>query len=430
MPVPSTAAKIELVEPLQTGAIQSVLIVDDSRGQRLLVSRSLAQQGYEVTEAGSGQEALEACQSKDFDLILSDWMMPGMDGIEFCKAFRALPRENYGYFILLTSKTEKGAVAQGLDVGADDFLTKPVKSDELLARINAGDRMLRMERELTEKNRLVTATLNEIQNLYDSLDRDLVDARKMQQSLVREPFRDFGTTEISLLLKPCGHVGGDLPGFFRVGENKVGFYSIDVSGHGVASAMLTARLASYLSDGAPEQNISLVRDHNGNYVSRPPSEVANLLNLLMIEDMETELYFTILIGYIDLATGKVDYSQCGHPNPLIINENGAVRFFGQGGLPIGLIPDADFDQSSVQLEPGDRLLFYSDGFTECANKKGELLDEDGFQKIIAENAELDRGDFYAALVWDLDLFSDAKDFGDDLSCTMVRYNGPMGDKTA
>ncbi len=420
-------ASIKPYPPAQTGVIRSVLVVDDSRGHRLLMSRSLSRQGYDVCEAASGREALEACQKNEFDLILSDWMMPEMDGIEFCQAFRALPQEKYSYFILLTSKTEKGAVAKGLDVGADDFLTKPVKRDELLARINAGDRILRMERELTEKNRLVTATLDEIQGLYDSLDRDLIDARKMQQSLVREPYRDFGSAEVSLLLKPCGHVGGDLVGFFEAGQNKVAFYSIDVSGHGVASAMLTARLASYLSNGAPEQNIALVQNHNGNYTPRPPSEVANLLNILMIDDMETELYFTILFGYICLETGKVDYSQCGHPNPLILSADGKVRFFGDGGMPIGLIPDANFEQNSVQLQVGDRILFYSDGFTECANYNDELLDEEGFETLVSTNADLDYGDFFTALIWDLDLYSGTQDFGDDLSCTMVRFKGPQHD---
>ncbi|HGG05978.1 MAG TPA: fused response regulator/phosphatase [Aliiroseovarius sp.] len=403
--------------------MRRVLVVDDSRAQRLLLIRSLTKQGYYVTEASSGDEALAACEVEEFDLILSDWMMPGMTGLEFCKIFRAMPRENYGYFILLTSKTEKGSVAQGLDVGADDFLTKPVRSDELLARINAGDRILRMERELTEKNRLVSATLTEIQTLYDSLDRDLIDARKMQQSLVREPFRSFGNTEVSLLLKPCGHVGGDLVGFFSAGQDKIGLFSIDVSGHGVASALLTARLASYLSNGAPEQNIALVRDQNGSYFHRPPSEVVSLLNMVMIEDMETDLYFTILIGFLDLKSGEMQYSQCGHPNPLILNKDNETRFFGHGGLPIGLLPDAEFEQHSVQLRPGDRLLFYSDGFTECMNDAGKMLDEEGFQKILETNADLDGGDFFTALVWDLDLFCGSNDFADDLSIAMVKWEG-------
>lgn len=404
-------------------AINMILVVDDSRAQRVLLSRTLAKQGYEVREAGSGEEALALCAREDFDLILSDWMMPGMDGLAFCRAFRELPREDYGYFILLTSKSEKGSVARGLNVGADDFLSKPVNGDELRARIKAGDRMLRMQRELREKNRLVSATLTEIQTLYDNLDRDLIDARKMQLSLVRETFGDFGNAEVSLMLKPCGHVGGDLVGFFRAGPDKVAMFAIDVSGHGVASALLTARLASYLSDGAPAQNVALAPDGDGQYVPRPPSEVATLLNILMTEDMDTDLYFTILFGYLDLATGRFDYSQCGHPNPLIVDAAGKVRFFGSGGMPVGLIEDAEFFQSSVQLHPGDRLMFYSDGFTECTNDKGEMLEEEGFETLIGRNHDLDPQDFFSALVWELDTFSGAQDFTDDLSIAMVHYKG-------
>ena len=417
------AKKTEVSDDGRETAIRNVLVVDDSRAQRLLLIRALTRQGYYVTEAGSGQEALTACERDEFDLVLSDWMMPGMDGLQFCKAFRSLRREHYGYFILLTSKNEKGAVAHGLGEGADDFLTKPVKPDELLARINAGDRILRMERQLTETNRQINAKMDEISALYDALDRDLFEARKMQQSLVREPFRDFGAAEVSLMLKPCGHVGGDLVGFFAAGPGKLGFYSIDVSGHGVASALLTARLASYLSDGAPAQNVALVRDQNGQFVHRPPSEVANLLNILMIEDMETDLYFTLLLGFLDMRTGCLEYTQCGHPNPAIINTEGKVRFLEGDGLPIGLIPDADFEQTRVELQPGERLLFYSDGFTECENDRGEQLDEAGFTRIIEENADLDDADLFTALVWDLDLFSGGKDFGDDLSCALLRYKG-------
>ncbi len=421
--MPDLARKTENPESETGSAIRNVLVVDDSRAQRLLLIRALTRQGYYVTEAGSGKEALAACEQDEFDLVLSDWMMPGMNGLEFCKAFRNLRRERYGYFILLTSKSEKGAVAHGLDEGADDFLTKPVKPDELLARINAGDRILRMERQLTETNRQIKAKMDEISALYEALDRDLIEARKMQQSLLREPHRDFGTAEVSLMLKPCGHVGGDLVGFFAAGEGKLGFYSIDVSGHGVASALLTARLASYLSDGAPAQNVALTPDQDGQFVHRPPSEVANLLNILMIEDMETDLYFTLLLGFLDLKTGQLDYTQCGHPNPALIDAAGRVRFLEGGGLPIGLIPDADFTQQQIRLRPGERLLFYSDGFTECENTEGIQLEEAGFARIIEDNAGLEDADLFTALVWDLDLYSGGRDFSDDLSCALLRYKG-------
>ncbi|GGD21378.1 fused response regulator/phosphatase [Sinisalibacter lacisalsi] len=400
-----------------------MLVVDDSRAQRRVLSASLSRQGFDVIEAGSGQDALDCLTAEPVDLILSDWMMPGMDGLELCAHVRALPLENYVYFILLTSKNEKGAVAHGLEQGADDFLNKPFNSVELRARIKAGARILKMERELSDKNRLITSTLNEISALYDAVDRDLVEARKMQQSLVRERYRDFREAEISLLLKPSGHVGGDLVGFFCAGEGRVAVYSMDVSGHGIASALMTARLAGYLSDGAPEQNIALERGEDGRYHARPPAEVARLLNALMLDEMKSDLYFTIVFGYLDLASGRVDIVQCGHPNPALFRADGTVEYDGVGGLPIGLFEDAAYAQWSLNLMPGDRLLFYSDGFTECTGASGEMLEEDGFARLIRKNADLTANAFFEALVWDLDTFHTGKDFADDLSCAMIEYRG-------
>ncbi len=103
-----------------------VLVVDDSRAQRHLLAVQLARWGYAVTEAATGAEALALARAQDFDFVISDWMMPGLTGPELCQAFRALPRDGYGYFILLTSKSGQEAIATGLDGGADDFLTKPV----------------------------------------------------------------------------------------------------------------------------------------------------------------------------------------------------------------------------------------------------------------------------------------------------------------
>lgn len=405
------------------GTVKTILVVDDSRAQRMIVSSTLKRQGFKVVEAGSGQEALEKIETEDIDLILSDWMMPGMNGLELCQAFRAMPREKYGYFILLTSKSEKGAVAQGLDVGADDFLNKPVNADELRARINAGGRIMSMERELHEKNRLVSATLSEIQTIYASIDRDLIEARNMQQSLVRERFRDFGTAEVSLLLQPCGHVGGDLVGMFQPNPDTIAVYSIDVSGHGIASALLTARLASYLSDGSPERNIANATGTRGQTRLRDPEEVAYLLNTMMLEDMPTEHYFTMILAYLNLKTGRVELTQCGHPNPAVLRADGSVAYSGQGGLPIGLIRGGKYDRFSIDLQPGDRLMFYSDGFTEAENEEGKMLEEEGFQDVILRNESLRRQEFLDGLVWDVDRFCGEKEFGDDLSISLIEYKG-------
>lgn len=402
-------------------SIRRILVVDDSRAQRSLMSKTLSRQGYEVEEAGSGIDALRLFAAQDFDLILSDWMMPGMDGLALCQAIRAQQAKGYVYFILLTSNSDKDAVARGLDVGADDFLAKPFNPDELRARIAAGGRILSMERELQETNRLVSSALAELKTLYDSLDRDLVEARKMQQSLVRESFRDWGRAEVSLLLKPCGHVGGDLVGFFDAGKNHIAFYSIDVSGHGIASALLTARLASYLSEGSPTHNIALIERESGDHRRQPPEMVAAQLNTLLTKDMLSEHYFTMLFGYLDMTTGRVDFAQCGHPNAVVLNRSGRADFIGQGGMPIGLISAAEFERQSMTLQPGERLIFYSDGFTECEDTGGNQIEEQGFGEILEKNSGLTNEMMFDAIVWDLDLFCGGQEFSDDLSCVMLTY---------
>jgi len=417
----------EVTEDLTSSAhlgVETVLVVDDSRSQRRILSAYLTRWGYRVLEAGSGAEALKVCEDQEIDLILSDWMMPGMNGLEFCKAFRAMSGERYGYFILLTSKSEKGEVAHGLDVGADDFLTKPVAAMELRARIKAGERILNMERELTEKNRLVSETLAKISTLYDSLDQDLIEARSLQQSLVREKFRDFGAAQISLLLRPSGHVGGDLVGFFEISDTQFGMYSIDVSGHGVASALMTARLAAYLSGTSASQNLALMREDDGTIAARSPALAAEQINQLILDEMETELYFTMLLGSFDMASGVARFVQCGHPHAALQRADGSVEFCGGSGLPVGLIPGATWTDFEITLNPGDRLLLASDGITECPDKDENMLDEDGLEKLMRRNARLRGNTFFETLLWDLTKFSGDQDFPDDVSAVLLEYSGP------
>jgi sigma-B regulation protein RsbU (phosphoserine phosphatase) len=401
-----------------------VLVVDDSAAQRRVLSLSLARWGYRVTEADSGEAALKLCQDTSFHMILSDWGMPGMSGLDLCRAVRAMPNDGYGYFILLTSKSAKAEVADGLDAGADDFLSKPINPDELRARMRAGERVLTMQQELLEKNRLVRATLDELQAVYDSLDRDLVEARKVQQTFVRERHRDFGHASVSILLRPSGHVGGDLVGWFRIDSRRVAVYAVDVSGHGVASAMMTARLAGHLSGAAPELNYALSAGANGGIHALPPEAVAARFNRMMIDDMQVDQYFTMAYAEIDLATGHVALVQAGHPHPAILRADGAVDYLGEGGLPVGLIGAAGYDRIEAHLNPGDRLFLMSDGITECADPTGIELGEQGLARILRQNARLTSPGLMDALVSELQRHAGGLDFRDDLSGVIFDWRGP------
>ncbi|WP_246022333.1 PP2C family protein-serine/threonine phosphatase [Pararhodobacter zhoushanensis] len=404
-------------------AIQHVLIVDDSRGQRMVVEAGLRGRGFIVHHAASGQEALALCAELPIDLVLSDWIMPGITGIEFCRALRATPMDRYVYFILLTSKSDKTAVTEGLDVGADDFLAKPVDPGELRARINAGERVLAMERTLRGNNALLSDTLHKLRALYDSLDRDLIEARNLQQSLLRERAHQYDTGQISLILRPSGHVGGDMVGFFDISPGVVGLYAFDVSGHGVTSALLTARLSGLLSGASPDHNIAITMGPDGP-IGRPPADVADAINRLMLSEIQTERYVTLIYAIIDRRSGLVRMVQAGHPHPIIQHQDGSCTQLGHGGMPVGLLGDASYHEIQAKLMPGERLLLISDGVTECPNARGDEMGQEGLEETLRDLAALRGNALLNALMWDLARWHGSEDFPDDVSCALFEYIDP------
>lgn len=407
------------------GKARHVLVVDDSRAQRHIVCTMLRRWGYRASESESALDALAICADTNIDIVISDWMMPGMNGLEFCRRFRDLGRENYGYFVLLTSKSEKTEIADGLEAGADDFLTKPVASNELRARLRAGERMLAMQAELLEKNKVIVSTLVELQKLYDSLDRDLIEARKLQQALIRDRVRDYGWAKASLLLRNSGRVGGDLVGSFQVDDQRVAVYSIDVSGHGVASAMMTARLAGLLTGASPEQNLAFGRGPDGGRSLLPPEEVAERFNRLMLEEIQVEQYFTMVFAVIDRERGLLSFVQAGHPHPMLIRATGEVSRLGDGGFPVGLIAGASFERFEVAINPGDRLVLMSDGLTECPLPGGGDFGEERFAQCLKQATHLSGIDLLEALVWDLTAQSGSDSFPDDVSGLVLDLLGQV-----
>ncbi len=144
-----------------SAAVWRILLVDDEPTQRLIVARLLKRAGYEVETAGNGVEALAKLESGDFQLMITDWEMPEMDGIALCRALRKSETQSYTYTILLTARDSIENVVAGLQAGADDYLTKPVIEPELIARLNTGKRIVTLERSLraaNEENRRISIT--------------------------------------------------------------------------------------------------------------------------------------------------------------------------------------------------------------------------------------------------------------------------------
>ena len=142
-----------------------ILIAEDEKTSRMILERTLTKAGYDVVGVEDGLKALALVQKEVPDILITDWMMPDLDGLELCRRIRCLDLPGYVYIILLTALTEKERIIQGLNAGADDYITKPFDRTELLARVKAGERIVQLEKSLLQKNKELSDALAQVKQL-------------------------------------------------------------------------------------------------------------------------------------------------------------------------------------------------------------------------------------------------------------------------
>jgi two-component system cell cycle response regulator len=186
-----------------------VMIVDDEPISRRILENFLIECGYEVLSASDGMEALETIRSPDAPrLVISDWMMPKMNGVELCEKVRGMKKEQYIYFILLTTKAEKGDVIKGLESGADDFIVKPFDREELKCRIKIGERIINLEQRIMQlaNTDYLTGVLNRrafMERMEEEANRSIRNEEEMSIIITDiDHFKKFNDT--------FGHQVGDL----------------------------------------------------------------------------------------------------------------------------------------------------------------------------------------------------------------------------
>src|ERR1700677_2953377 len=161
-----TIVSEETVTQITVDASPAILLAEDDPVTRMLMTRFLKKAGYEVDAVGNGSDALDRMTKRYYPMLVTDWEMPEMDGVSLCKAVRNLQLDGYVYALLLTARDAKEHIIAGLEAGADDYLIKPVHEPELIARLNAGRRILALEHSLrvaNQRNRMLSIT--------DALDR-------------------------------------------------------------------------------------------------------------------------------------------------------------------------------------------------------------------------------------------------------------------
>ncbi len=400
-----------------------LLVVDDDENNRDMLSRRLQRKGYKVATAVDGEHALGVIAEGEFDLILLDVMMPNLNGFETLKILRETMSATDLPVIMATAKDQSEDIVQALQAGANDYVTKPLDLAVVVARIEtqmalkrAIDAVKRLERDLAERNK-------KLEQINARMEKDLKAAAKVQESTLPKKSPKTIQAEFAWVFRPCDELAGDGLSVFKLDERHIGIYLLDVSGHGVASALLSVTLSQVLSPLADSS--SLVRQLvEGAAQPRivPPVEVAEGLNRRFSFDSGTEQYFTIVYGILDLQDGLFRYVTAGHPGLAHIPAQGEPRLIEIPGYPIGWAEEP-YVEHQVQLAPGDRLVAYSDGLPEAMNPNHEQFGGDRLIASLVSSSKLPLQESLEVLQNDVITFMAEATFRDDLSILGVIYKG-------
>jgi sigma-B regulation protein RsbU (phosphoserine phosphatase) len=397
----------------------SILVVDDDGNNRDLLSRRLSRIGFEVIVAEDGHQALELCETRPFDVVLLDVMMPGIDGLEVLRSLRERHPATELPVIMATARDESDDVVQALGLGASDYVTKPLDFPVVLARLRtqvalkrAVEQVRSLERRLAERNRELEAANNR-------MSRDLQAAARIQEALLPKVSPDVPGLNFAWAFRPCDELAGDGLSAIKLDDHRVALYVLDVSGHGVASSLLSVTLGRFLSPPSDASSI-LVRGDGGPDHLAPigPAEVADRLNRLFPFEDTTEQYATLVYGVLDAPSRQFRYAMAAHPAPVLLPREGPARVLPGRGFPIGLA-ETPYREYSVQLDPGDRLYLYSDGIPEAIDGDGKPF---GVERMLA-TIEAGRAEPLCAVVNDLvanvETWSGATGVRDDVSVLAV-----------
>lgn len=393
-----------------------ILIADDASDAREILRRLLKRWGHEVVTASNGREAWEILERESIRLIISDWMMPEIDGLELCRRVRSAQWGHYVYFILLTARDDKEDLIEGMTAGADDFLTKSFNFEELRVRLRAAERILDLESALAERNRKLGEMNSELQTALDRIQNDLRAAAALQASLLPKDPNVSAMLAVHWLFLPAAEIGGDIFDFFSLNGHHIGFYHLDVAGHGVPSAMMSVTLSRTLSAELSDGHL-IVPSGDEVRVRAPDAVVADLNRRFQSSD--TSPYFTMVYGYIDVTSGLGKLCQAGHPYPLLTRRDGRIEQVGHGGFAVGMLEGVPYDSVAFALEPGDRLILYSDGITDCRNPAGESFDLARLERLASDFQESPLGALAARLDATLRDWRGTGEIEDDISLLMI-----------
>ena len=384
-----------------------ILVVDDEPDLELLIRQKFRKQiregMYEFEFALNGQEALDHVKANDsLDMILADINMPVMDGLTMLSHLADIRKDGDLKTVIVSAYGDMDNIRTAMNRGAFDFVTKPIDFQDLEITMQKTLGHVRSQREAN----LMRESLN-------GLRKELDIANTIQQSIIPDKFPAFPARsdfDIYARMYPASEVGGDFFDFFLVDENTLGVAIGDVSGKGIPGAMLMAVSRTLLKATAMAE--------------RSPSVCMSRVNKSLVDDDVASMFVTLLYGILDLQTGSFLYSNAGHNLPYQITSKGDLSNIPHtGGAAIGMSGDTVYQESRVQLQPGDRLILYTDGVVEVFDEEGKMFSEERLAAYLRNSTDEGLQELVEGAVDVAKQFSGSSSKTDDMTVLAIEYRG-------
>lgn len=376
-----------------------LLVVDDLEVNRDLLARRVRRLGHAADMAENGRAALDMLADGDWDLVLLDITMPEMDGYETLRRIKNDAALAHIPVIMISAIDETDSVVRCIELGADDYLTKPFNPVILQARIESS----------LNKKRLA----DQKQATLKALSRELEIGRRIQQGFLPQSLPQPAGWRIAGLCRPARQVGGDFYDALLLPGGQLAFVVADVCDKGVGAALYMALFRSLLRatlGQAPATEASpatLLRS------------VALLNDYIAIEHGHENMFATLFVGILDPRMGKIDYLNAGHDPPMLYHQDGGlVERLAPTGPAVGLMPGVRHAAATAVLCPGDRLLAFTDGIPEAYGSSG-ALGETMLLELLATHAD-DADSLLAAVLERLGAHVGEHDSSDDLTLLCVQ----------
>jgi phosphoserine phosphatase RsbU/P len=396
--------------PMDKMPIDKILIIEDEAVNQLILKQSLEQQGYNVVVASNGEAGSALIETFRPAVIICDWVMPRMSGLDVCRCVKANPAWANVFFILLTARTSLSDRIEGLDSGADDFLSKPVQPGELLARVRAGLRIYSAAQSLRELSEA-------LQVQQQRLNAELTQAANYVTSLLPQPL--LGKVQVEARFLPSQQLGGDCFDFYWLDDDHLVLYLLDVSGHGLGAALPSVSVQQVLrSQSLPHANF------------HDPKSVLTALNKVFQMSEQNPRFFSLWYGVYSGSQQTLSYASAGHPPAVLIYPTGnlqaelqpRLQLVGlQGQLPIGVFVDSTYVSDRVTIVPGSVLYIFSDGLYEVQSNKGVLGTHEAFSQLLIRQHQSTAKVSLTAVIDAIQSTSATTTFSDDCSIIQARF---------